>query len=412
MSSFCHLFTNSQLFEQHILIGCTKKMPKTTNIYKFTRCRTWMNYLVILPAIIGLVGMFTTTRQSMGSTTTRIVSEEPRLNTIVFSSFVEAFPDATWMVKLAIESYIRSFHINRSTSILSFRIQCLDLRTPFGKVEHSRWQQYIDNVESIAEWSKQFFVNVSIQCAETLAAAYCSALYQDDYPFYFFLEHDWFFIPQMINHTMGEFLPLLKDPAMSYIRFSKARNHRNCMENADTDPLALRAMESVDLRIPLASDYTFSQNPHVASASTVRLLADATCRIHPPVSHLEFERILTHNCQRSYIGAKDYDFKCSNCDCSIMKKFRPCRFFVYGNKDVEQTVFHMDGRWMHEYKSANGGLFFGSVMREHTELFIRNETDSAAFITMLGDFIVTHFAQTGPGETFVGNELWTGGKHS
>jgi hypothetical protein len=333
-------------------------------------------------------------------------SGQTKLKTLLFSSFVDAFPEDLWMIKLAIHSYVYSFKVDKWTTSLSIRIQCQELRTPFGNTQSAKWHKYIDGMEEIVYWSTKYFNHVDLECASTLAAAYCSALYDEDYPFYFFLEHDWFFVPQMMNHTMNEIMLYLDDPTISYIRFSKARNHRRCMKNAEEDPLVVRLMEHLSVRMEMATDYTFSQNPHIASAESIRLIADSTCRVNPPVSHSLFEGILTENCQRPFIGSQKYDFKCSHCNCNLMDKFRPCRFFVYGNKDVEQTVFHMDGRRFHEYKSQNKGLFYGSDMRKSTQLYINGSIEPENYIRALGASIIAEFPNIGPGETSVIHSMW------
>jgi hypothetical protein len=316
------------------------------------------------------------------------IQEEPRikLNTLLFSSIVDAFPDDIWFVKISLRSYIDSFEIDKDTTILSIRIQCSDLSSPVEGVDQERWDTYISAIHDIAGWARQYFNQVDVQCASTLAAAYCSALFDSRTPFLFLLEHDWLFLPQRINHSMDQFLALMENSAVSYLRFSKNMNNGKCMKRGTEDSLVERAMEGTKTTMEIVSDHRFSQNPHIASVNAMKLIASSECAIQPPVTHTRFEASLTEFCQRAFLAGKQWDWACTNCQCHLVEQYRPCRIFVYGSEGNPQTVFHMDGRRFHMNKSNKQGLFFGSMMNT-TNSYLVGDLDGAKYVLQLGQYI-------------------------
>lgn len=111
-------------------------------------------------------------------------------------------------------------------------------------------------------------------------------------PYILFLEHDWRFLPENINHSLAEILDWFEvDPQINYLRFNK---RRNVPAGWDTN---LVPHES----LPLVKTPAYSNNPNIISMSFYdRVSQHIDCEGASKGGGVE-RKVPEHLCEGNYI---------------------------------------------------------------------------------------------------------------
>jgi hypothetical protein len=176
---------------------------------------------------------------------------------------------------------------------------------------------------------------------KSLPQGFCQALHRSTAEFFFFVEHDWYFIKRNIHHSLKDILNVMQRyESISIMRFTARRVLKYPEQTGSS--FCLQSTESLDF-IDASPSALYSNNPYLIKRELAHDLMGAFCS--GPLDTVlpgKFESYSQHYCSGGFFKGSQKNETIS--ECASIRRSSPCNIYEYGAIGSPATVLHLDGR--------------------------------------------------------------------
>jgi hypothetical protein len=230
------------------------------------------------------------------------VAETPRADIIIFSSWSSSFPVNLWIIRLTLASLVESFRIREGVRLFAF-VHC----PSDSSGNMTMFWHYLKTYRSFNN-----VASLHLECMKSLPQGFCQALHRSTAEFFFFVEHDWYFIKRNIHHSLKDILNVMQRyESISIMRFTARRVLKYPEQTGSS--FCLQSTESLDF-IDASPSALYSNNPYLIKRELAHDLMGAFCS--GPLDTVlpgKFESYSQHYCSGGFFKGSQKNETISEC---------------------------------------------------------------------------------------------------
>ena len=277
----------------------------------------------------------------------------PKVYVALVSNKVPQFGNVSWMITLAVRSFLISFPISSDNVRLAVYVECAEQTSDATRsldrsaVSTSRTDYVLALKESLQQFTSEFR-SIDYYCTSSLGQAVCHArmvmptLGIKDGMF-FLLEHDWVLMPSQMTASLTEIHSAMRSGSVEYVLLQ--RGDRKAYSRTQNNP----NLRETDM---------YSNNPFFSSLGFLARVTDNThlcSQAHDP----KWERLVEAHC-----------------------KLQRCKTAVLQTKKKGAAIYHVDGRYLSTASKYGLGPLF-NALNEKTKNFQLGQLSATELITAI-----------------------------
>jgi len=277
-------------------------------------------------------------------------AQQPDVYVALVTNKVPEFSGISWILELALISFLRSFRMSSKQVHLAVYMQCTTTALSDAQPYNTNrtepgFAKYIETVRETVEKLQSKVASLEFYCTSSLGQAVCHSrkgMMQASMTngIFFLLEHDWIILPSQIGVSIEYIKRSLSNKAVEYILLQRG-------DRAEKSTVAgYGKLRITDL---------YSNNPYFASFSFLTRLVEES-DLCQRVSDVRWERLVEKYC-----------------------KMHECSLSVLGVNTKGSALYHIDGRFLSTAKRHSVGILFNDL-HEAVKRYITSTIDAATFI--------------------------------